>query len=172
MLPIELPPELLTPSQEVHAHATELLEQHFRLYAIDLTLYFPSMVDSQQLQHFFDWMQRTAWQHHLVGYTLTHQSYYLTGGRVRGIVYLLPSAMTENWYVALIAYLMQHLPGTELRDFSYEPTPVHIRNTQDMALLRARLTVLMLKPSGIPISHWCWNCSLEQLQQIYDSMRA
>lgn len=171
MLPIELPPELLTPSQEVHAHATELLEQHFRLYAIDLTLYFPSMVDDQQLKHFFDWIQHTAWQHHLVGYTLTHQSYYLNGGRVRGIVYLLPSATPAKWYGALIAYLMRHLPGTELRDFSYEPTPVYARNTQDMALLRARLTVLMLRPSGIPISHWCWSGALEQLQQIYSSVR-
>lgn len=166
-----LPPELLTPSQQVRAHAHELLQQHVRLYAIDLTLYFPSMVDDQQLKHFFDWIQHTAWQHHLVGYTLTHQSTYLTGGRVRGIVYLLPSATPENWYAALLAYLEQHRPGTAFWDWSSEPKPVHIRNVQHMKLLKARLTVLMLQSSGIPISHWCWNCSLEQLKQIYSSVR-
>lgn len=163
--------ESLPSTQQVLAHAHDLLQQHVRLYAIDLTLYLPSAVDGQQLKQLLDWMQQTACRHHLVGYVMNHQPCYLAGGRVRGIAYLLPSAITENWYTDLDAYLEQHLPGTALRDFSYAPTPVHIRDPQHMALLNARLTVLMLQPSGIPITHWRWNCSLEQLRQIYNTLR-
>lgn len=165
------PPELLTATQQVLTHADELLDLHLRLYAIDLTLYLPSIVDDQDLRPLFDWMRDSACQHHLMGFVITHQRCYLEGGRVRGIAYLLPSANTDNWYAALNAYVTKRWPGTALRDWSSEPKPVHIRDAEQRALLTARLTVLMLRSSGIPMTQCRWSGSLALLEQIYRSLR-
>ncbi|QTL93841.1 hypothetical protein [Aeromonas jandaei] len=158
-----------TLTQQVIAHADNLLARHRRVYTIDLTLYLPPATSANaqcsQLKKLLDWVKGSASQYHLVGYAVCHLAHHPEGGRLRGIVYLLPCADSALWYAGLVTHLQQHLPEAGLLSTTEQPETVYVGYSHEVVRLHTRLSAWTQQADHIPADQRLWCLSPERLMQ-------